>query len=38
MRKSQPGNSIYLEIGIWYDEARCCFPDYLTTDFPDYFG
>ena len=22
MRKSQPGNSIYVEIGVWYDEAR----------------
>ncbi|MCY4394911.1 MAG: hypothetical protein OXC10_07240 [Rhodospirillaceae bacterium] len=22
MRKSEPGNSIYLEIGVWYDEAK----------------
>ncbi len=22
MRKSKPGNAIYLEVGIWYDEAR----------------
>ena len=22
MRKSDPGNSIYLEIGVWYDEAK----------------
>ena len=21
MRKSKPGNSIYLEIGVWYDKA-----------------
>ena len=22
MHKSEPGNSIYLEIGVWYDEAK----------------
>lgn len=22
MRKSKPGNAIYLEVGVWYDEAR----------------
>ena len=22
MRKSKPGNSIYLEMGVWYDEGQ----------------
>ena len=24
--------------GVIADLAHCCFPDYLTTDFPDYFA
>ena len=38
MRKSKPGNSIYLEIGVWYDKATDSIhiasndaPDFHTT-------
>lgn len=35
MRKSGPGNSIYLQIGIWYDEAKDSI-HIASNDVPDF--
>ena len=35
MRKSEPGNSIYLEMGVWYDEARDSI-HIASNDVPDF--
>ena len=35
---SLPDRNTLVYAGIGSRQTPCCFPDYLTTDFPDYFG
>lgn len=35
MRKSKPGNAVYLEVGVWYDEASDSI-HIASNDVPDF--